>query len=39
MSPARRQEFLTLYDEKATERYIFELQKEILFYCQIECDS
>ena len=34
MSPARRQEFLTLYDEKVTERYIFEFQKEILFYCQ-----
>ena len=34
MSPARKEEFLTWYDEKVSKRYIFNFQEELLSYCQ-----
>ena len=34
MSPARKEEFLTWYDEKVSKRYIFNFQGELLSYCQ-----
>lgn len=34
MSPSRKDEFLTWYDEKVSQRYIFNFQHERLTYCQ-----
>ena len=34
MSPTRKQEFESWYDEKVSQRYIFNFQDEILTYCQ-----
>ena len=34
MLPARKNEFETWYDEKVSERYIFNFQHELLTYCQ-----
>ena len=34
MSPSRKEEFLAWYDEKVSQRYIFNFQHELLTYCQ-----
>ena len=34
MSPARKEEFLKWYDEKVSQRYVFNFQDELLAYCQ-----
>ena len=34
MSTARKDEFHKWYDEKVSERYIFNFQRELLTYCQ-----
>ena len=34
MSPSRKQEFLTWYEDKVQQRYVFDFEKEILQYFQ-----
>ena len=34
MSPSRKEEFFKWYDEKVSNRYIFNFKEELLTYCQ-----
>ena len=38
MKPEKRKKFLTWYDERVAENYVFDFKKELVAYCRSDVD-